>query len=63
MIEDGIPMWLHTQVELSVAGKSREEDLRSILPEGWQLAMVDSPIPVAIDEAGHMKARSGPGNG
>jgi hypothetical protein len=34
MIEDGIPMWLHTQVELSVAGKSREEDLRSILPEG-----------------------------
>jgi len=57
MIEDGIPMWLHTQVELSVAGKSREEDLRSILPEGWQLAMVDSPIPVAIDEAGHMKAQ------
>jgi hypothetical protein len=57
MIEDGIPMWLHTQVELSVAGKSREEDLRFILPEGWQLAMVDSPIPVAIDEAGHMKAQ------
>ncbi len=57
MIEDGIPMWLHTQVELSVAGKSREEDLRSILPEGWQLAMVDSPIPVAIDENGHMKAQ------
>lgn len=57
MIEDGIPMWLHTQVELSVAGKSREEDLKSILPEGWQLAGVDSPIPVAIDEAGHMKAQ------
>ena len=57
MIEDGIPMWLHTQVELSVAGKSREEDLKSILPEGWQLANVDSPIPVAIDEAGHMKAQ------
>ena len=57
MIEDGIPMWLHTEVELSVAGKSREEDLHSILPEGWQLAMVDSPLPVAIDEAGHMKAQ------
>jgi len=57
MIEDGIPMWLHTQVELSVAGKSREEDLRFILPEGWELAMVDSPIPVAIDEKGHMKAQ------
>jgi hypothetical protein len=49
MIEDGIPMWLHTQVELSVAGKSREEDLQSILPEGWQLAMVDSPIPLCFD--------------
>ncbi len=57
MIEDGIPMWLHTQVELSVAGKSREEDLRFILAEGWQLDMVDSPIPVAIDEKGHMKAQ------
>jgi len=57
MIEDGIPMWLHTQVELVVAGKSREEDLKSILPEGWQLAQVDSPIPVAVDEAGHMKAQ------
>jgi len=57
MIEDGIPMWLHTQVELVVAGKSREEDLKSILPEGWQLAKVDSPIPVAVDESGHMKAQ------
>ena len=57
MIEDGIPMWLHTQVELSVAGKSREEDLRFVLPEGWQLAAVDSPLPVVIDENGHMKAQ------
>jgi hypothetical protein len=57
MIEDGIPMWLHTQVELSVAGKSREEDLKFVLPEGWQLAAVDSPLPVVIDENGHMKAQ------
>jgi hypothetical protein len=57
MIEDGIPMWLHTQVELSVAGKSREEDLRFVLPEGWQLAAVDSPLPVVIDANGRMKAQ------
>src|SRR5690606_12584419 len=41
VIEDGIPMWLRTEVELSVSGKSREENLGSILPEGWQLSQVD----------------------
>ncbi len=57
VIEDGIPMWLRTEVELSVSGKSREEALGSILPEGWQLAKVDSPIPVAVDEQGRMKVQ------
>jgi hypothetical protein len=56
-IEDGIPLWLRTEVELVVSGKSREEDLGSILPEGWKLAAVDSPIPVAVDDAGRMKAQ------
>ena len=57
LIEDGIPLWLHTDVELSVAGKSREEALGVILPAGWQLAAVDSPIPVALDDSGHLKAQ------
>jgi hypothetical protein len=56
-VEDGIPLWLRTQVELTVAGKSREEDLGAILPEGWKLAAVESPIPVAVDDAGRMKAQ------
>ncbi|MDT8391711.1 MAG: hypothetical protein RRC34_14520 [Lentisphaeria bacterium] len=57
VIEDGIPMWLRTEIELSVSGKSREESLGWILPEGWRLAMVDSPIPVAVDEKGQVKAQ------
>ena len=33
-IEDGIPLWLRTEIELTVSGKSREEDLGTMLPEG-----------------------------
>jgi hypothetical protein len=57
LLEDGIPLWLRTQVELIVSGKSREEDIGSILPEGWKLASVESPIPVMIDDAGRMRAQ------
>lgn len=56
-LEDGIPLWLRTEVELIVSGKSREEDLGTILPEGWKLASVESAIPVAVDDAGKMKAQ------
>ena len=57
LIEDGIPLWLRSDVELIVAGKSREEALGVILPEGWKLVSVDSPIPVALDDGGHLKAQ------
>ena len=57
LLEDGIPLWLRTQVELIVSGKSREEELGDILPAGWKLSAVESPIPVAIDDAGRMKAQ------
>lgn len=51
LLEDGIPLWWRTEIELVVSGKSREETLGTILPEGWRLASVESPIPVAIDPA------------
>lgn len=57
VVEDGIPVWLRTEVELTVSGKSREEELGWILPEGWKLATVESPLPVAVDEQGRMKAQ------
>lgn len=57
VLEDGIPLWLRREVELVVSGKSREEDLGAVLPEGWKLAVVESPLPVAVDDAGRMKAQ------
>ena len=60
-LEDGIPLWLRGEIELIVSGKSREESLGGILPTGWKLASLDSPIPVAVDEDGRMKAQVRPG--
>ncbi len=57
VIEDGIPLWLRTDIELTVSGKSREEQLGWILPQGWQISTVESQIPVAIDDRGVMKAQ------
>ncbi|HRQ87392.1 MAG TPA: hypothetical protein PLA50_01250 [Bacteroidia bacterium] len=57
LLEDGIPLWFDTQVELIVAGKSREETLGTVLPAGWQLAAVESPLPVAVDENGLLKSQ------
>jgi len=56
-LEDGIPLWLHSEVELIVSGKSREETIGVVLPAGWKLAAVKSPVPVALDQAGTMKAQ------
>lgn len=57
LLEDGIPLWFETRVDLTVSGKSREETLGSALPEGWQLAGIESPLPVAIDDQGKLKAQ------
>lgn len=56
-LADGIPMWLHNEMELIVSGKSREESIGVVLPEGWRLSILESPIPVAIDEKGGLKAQ------
>ncbi len=61
VIEDGIPLWLRMEVELLVSGKSREEDIGNILPEGWKLAAVRSSLPVAVDESGQLKVQVRPG--
>lgn len=60
-LEDGIPLWFRGEVELIVSGKSREEMLGGVLPEGWKLASLECPLPVAVDEAGRMKAQIRPG--
>ncbi len=60
-LADGIPLWLHMQIELTVSGKSREEQIGNILPEGWKLSAVDNPIPAIVDDQGMMKAQVRPG--
>lgn len=57
VLEDGIPLWLRVELELTVSGKSREEFLGVALPEGWRLAAVESPIPVAVEDAGGVRAQ------
>ncbi len=57
VIEDGIPLQLRTQIELTVSGKSREVTLGSALPRGWTLATVQSPVPVAVDDAGRVRVQ------
>jgi len=57
LLEDGVPAWLQTELELSVTGSSREEQLGGLLPEGWNLARVSSAIPVLITADGRLKAQ------
>lgn len=61
VLEDGLPIWLRTEVELTVSGRSREEEIGQILPAGWQLAAIEGPIPVAIDDTGQLRAQVRPG--
>ncbi len=61
VIEDGIPMWLRSEIELTVSGKNREESLGAVLPAGWKLSSVSAPIPVFIDQNGEMNAQVRPG--
>ncbi len=57
LIMDGSPQWLHTQVELSIAGKSREEELGHVLPDGWRLSSVEASLPCAVDDVGKLKVQ------
>mgnify|MGYP005851726869 CR=1 FL=1 len=61
LLEDGIPLWLRGEVEVTVSGRSREEDLGCVIPVGWTLASVESPLPAIIDDAGRLKAQVRPG--
>ena len=58
LLEDGAPMWLRTELELTVSGKSRELELGSLLPKGWLLAATRGPLPMAVDASGRLKVQA-----
>ncbi|MGA4645248.1 hypothetical protein [Limisphaera sp. 4302-co] len=60
LFEDGNPQWLHIEVQLSVAGRPREELVGTVLPEGWSLASVGCPLPVLVED-GTLRAQVRPG--
>lgn len=57
LLEDGIPMWLSTEVELRISGRSREEKLGTMLPAGWHLSGVKSSLPVAMSSDGKLRVQ------
>jgi hypothetical protein len=58
VLEDGAPMWLRTELELTVSGKGRELDLGGVLPSGWSLASTAGPLPMAVDGSGRLKVQA-----
>jgi hypothetical protein len=57
LIQDGIPLSLRTRLEVTVSGRSREEDFGIVLPEGWKVTELNSPIPVAMDRRNQLRAQ------
>ncbi|MEM7699095.1 MAG: hypothetical protein AAF236_11900 [Verrucomicrobiota bacterium] len=57
LLKDGSPLGLETRIELSVTGKSREEIIGTVIPEGWQISSVRSAIPSAIEPSGLLRAQ------
>lgn len=61
LLADQIPARLTTTIELQVAGRAREAALGTVLPEGFAGTEIRSPIPVAIDRDGMLRAQVRPG--
>jgi len=60
-LEDGIPLKFRLRLELIVSGKSREEDLGTILPKGWVVSAITSPLPTALESNGNLLVQVRPG--
>jgi len=61
LLEDGIPLKIRLRMELIVSGKVREEVMESILPEGWNVSAINSPLPAALETNGALLLQVRPG--
>ncbi|HEX5035293.1 MAG TPA: hypothetical protein VFW62_12510, partial [bacterium] len=62
LVDDEIPLFLTTVVELDVAGKAREVKLGRALPQDFIVMSLDSPLPARVELDGSLKVQVRPGN-
>lgn len=56
-VRDGIPTWFDTEIELVVTGRSREEVLGAVVPDGWQISQIEGPLPAIVDAEGNLRVQ------
>ena len=61
-VDDDIPLFLTTVVDLDVAGKPREAKLGKALPQDFVIMSLDSPLPARIEMDGGLKVQVRPGS-
>lgn len=57
LVDDDIPLYLVTRITLEAAGKAREAVLGKLLPDGFKLVSIDSPIPARVEPDGSLKVQ------
>lgn len=62
LLRDGVPMELVTRVRLHVAGKAREIRLGPAWPEGFELTLVRSRLPVVVEGGRMLRVQAGAGS-
>lgn len=61
MVVDDVPLLLVTRIELGVSGKSREEVLGKVLPDGFVPLSLDSPLPARVEPDSRLRVQVRPG--
>ncbi len=61
-LDDDIPAFVTTKLQLSVSGKSREVTLGPVLLAGYTALSIDSPLPVRLEPDGRLRIQVRPGD-
>jgi hypothetical protein len=61
-VDDGVPLWMVTRLELDVAGKKREVLLGPVVPSPFEITAVESPVPARVETGGLLRVQLRPGH-
>jgi hypothetical protein len=61
LIEDGVPVIVHTHIEIRASGAAREVNLGQVLVPNTELVQIDSVLPTRLDEEKNLIVRLRPG--